>query len=203
MFHTLPDDILIEIYYFTQLEQAYHLYLTANYIYKTIGNLVITNMKCKKNMILNLFTPNIISIMGMRTLLFAPILTFQSWFITFDGIVKYINPPDMHYPIMIGVANGSRPFIALKTIHLHSDRKHHFDVKTLYQQYTNVDRIWAVNHFLIPSVYNSDGTEMDEDEIKKNLHTCVYALVNYIDIVIDEICQTTKVKYKTLIKLSS
>ena len=100
-------------------------------------------LKQRKKLIKEHFCKEIIDIISYPVLLKAPFLKWQWRFKGTTGYIDNIQPEDMTAPIMIGIGDGGRAYIAIRWQDEILKEKNKVGCDVLFQRYYDYKKTWS------------------------------------------------------------
>tara|TARA_B100000524_G_C23647659_1_gene369042 strand:- start:584 stop:1159 length:576 start_codon:yes stop_codon:yes gene_type:complete len=172
----INKDILYNITNFLELKDYLKLKKITNYKNSEIEEMI----NLKKELITERFNKDIINLFGgLDKFIEYPILKWEDKFMGGTDYIDQILIEDLKHPIMFGIDNYERPFIAIK----------YFNKKptcvVLFQRFSDTIKIWTHGTcyynsiFLMPRFYN--GNFLD-----KNIQKNIFNLINNKNFIIKE-----------------
>lgn len=176
----IPLEIMVLISSYLELKELKHFC----FINSDIFHLCIVTykekfkLKQRQNLIEKYFCKEIIDIISYSVLLKAPFLKWQWRFKGHTDYIDNIQPEDMTAPIMIGVGDGGRAYIAIRWQDEILKEKNKVGCDVLFQRYYDYKKTWSngysnysfireAGHFLI-------GGELRHTLLKQNIYNLIH-----------------------------
>ena len=142
---SIPHELMVLISSYLHLKELYNFCFIYKEAYQDCIETYKEKLKLKKrkNLIDEHFCKEIIDIISYPILLKAP---FLKWHWRFKGTTDYIDnirPEDMSAPIMIGVGDGGRAYIAIRWQDEILKEKNKIGCDVLFQRYYDYKKTWS------------------------------------------------------------